>query len=353
MPEGSAETEKNDKLPTAGEVVTTKHHRYDTVKLLGKGGFGAVYMVKREDGEVFAMKCETTDVKKLVLSMDCKVLRGTFLIQSPHFCAVLDRGKVADRFRFLVMKLVGKNLWDLRIEREPPKFTMNTSLKAAEQCMMAIQDLHSVGFLHRDIKPGNFAIGRPETNEHHTIFMLDFGLCRKFVGESQVKDLRMPRSQAPFRGTTRYASQAALKTQEQSRKDDMEAWLYMVAEWTTGALPWRRLKGTDKDDVLRWKEDIRGELHDEFLEGLPKKEFSEIMRYIDTLEYQNIPDYEFVYYCLSHAAKTQGCGPTDPLDWDPGNKYHGPTPADREKKQKVAVAEGKYNQKQSKDSKDF
>ena len=52
--------------------------------------------------------------------------------------------------------------------------------------------------------------------------MLDFGLCRKFVGDAEQKDLRMPRASAPFRGTTRYAAIAALRQMEQSRKDDIE-----------------------------------------------------------------------------------------------------------------------------------
>ncbi|KAK6014755.1 hypothetical protein OSTOST_19855, partial [Ostertagia ostertagi] len=36
------------------------------------------------------------------------------------------------------------------------------------------------GFLHRDIKPPNFAIGREEDNSQQTIFILDFGLCRRY-----------------------------------------------------------------------------------------------------------------------------------------------------------------------------
>uniref|UniRef100_A0A183GNP9 Protein kinase domain-containing protein n=1 Tax=Heligmosomoides polygyrus TaxID=6339 RepID=A0A183GNP9_HELPZ len=75
---------------------------------------------------------------------------------------------------------LGTNLWDLRVERETMRFTLNTALKAAEQCLICIEELHRLGYLHRDIKPGNFAIGREETNEHHIIFMLDFGLARKY-----------------------------------------------------------------------------------------------------------------------------------------------------------------------------
>ncbi|KAK6038131.1 hypothetical protein COOONC_24364, partial [Cooperia oncophora] len=56
------------------------------------------------------------------------------------------------------------------------------------------------------------------------------------------KDVRVPREVAPFRGTTRYAPIAAMKQIEQSRKDDLEGWMYMVVEWTSGGLPWRKYK---------------------------------------------------------------------------------------------------------------
>ncbi|KHJ99440.1 hypothetical protein OESDEN_00583 [Oesophagostomum dentatum] len=57
----------------------------------------------------------------------------------------------------------------------------NRSQKATgtEKCVFSAV-WKQLGFLHRDIKPGNFAIGRQDTNEHHIIYMLDFGLCRKF-----------------------------------------------------------------------------------------------------------------------------------------------------------------------------
>uniref|UniRef100_A0A915CJI7 Protein kinase domain-containing protein n=1 Tax=Parascaris univalens TaxID=6257 RepID=A0A915CJI7_PARUN len=316
--------ELSPKLPKQGETFKTKKAHYETLKLLGKGGFGAVYEVRRlSDGDVFAMKCELIDVRKRVLIMDCNVLRGAQCLGSKHFCEIYDRGKQPERFRFLIMKLVGRNLWDLRVERRQQRFTLNTALKAAEQCLECIEHLHKIGFLHRDIKPGNFAIGRPENNEHHTIFMLDFGLCRQF--STADKDLRLPREMAPFRGTTRYASITALKQLEQSRKDDVESWFYVTVEWTTGALPWKKLRGPDKDEVLRWKEEVReGEALDHFLKDCPKREFSTILAYIDTLEYESIPDYDHIYYCIQHAAKANGIAVDEPLDWDPQHRYHGP-----------------------------
>ncbi|OZC11203.1 hypothetical protein X798_01619 [Onchocerca flexuosa] len=306
-----ADKKLSEKLPQPGEIIVTKKAEYESIKLLGKGGFGAVYQVKRlSDAAVFAMKCELMDVRKRVLLMDCTVLRGAQSLGSKHFCEIIDRGKQPTRFRFIIMKLVGRNLWDLRIERPNQRFTLNTALKAAEQCLEAIEHLHTVGFLHRDIKPGNFAIGRPEANEHHTIFMLDFGLCRQFSSGS--KDLRLPRATAPFRGTTRYASIAALRQMEQSRKDDVESWLYITVEWTAGSLPWRKLKGPDKEEVLQWKEEVReGEAMDDFFKQCPKREFSTIMKICLNNKYFSVLSANQIAI-------------DDPLDWDPDHKYHGP-----------------------------
>lgn len=33
----------------------------------------------------------------------------------------------------------------------------------------------------RDVKPGNFCVGRPEDKEVRKIFILDFGMARKYV----------------------------------------------------------------------------------------------------------------------------------------------------------------------------
>ncbi|KAI1694330.1 tau-tubulin kinase like protein Asator [Ditylenchus destructor] len=68
-------------------------------------------------------------------------------------------------------------------------------------CKLALE--HGIGYLHRDIKPGNYTIGRAELNELRKVYILDFGLARKFTNEQGV--IRRPRQAVGFRSTVRYA----------------------------------------------------------------------------------------------------------------------------------------------------
>lgn len=42
----------------------------------------------------------------------------------------------------------------------------------------------------RDVKPGNYTIGRPELNELRKVYVLDFGMCRKFTNAQVSKSKR-------------------------------------------------------------------------------------------------------------------------------------------------------------------
>ncbi|EGT56566.1 hypothetical protein CAEBREN_32578 [Caenorhabditis brenneri] len=310
--------------------ITTAKDTYELVTELGQGSFGAVYgVIRQSDKKGFALKCESVNMKRSMLPHEANVLLALNLLKSPHFVEMVDHGTVRGRFLFVVIKLVGKNLWDVRVSLEEKKFSLTTALLIAEQTLAGLRDLHRVGWLHRDLKPPNFCIGREGDESFHTVFILDFGLCRKVAMKG--KDIRVPRKECAFRGTTRYASIAAHDGKEQSRKDDVEAWWYMVAEMMVIDLPWKAIRGTERETVRSMKWRLRED--EEFMKFLFRKccyeQMNTILLYLDSLNYHSIPDYDFVYRHIKCATIVYKCDLTECPDWDPKGrdekkKYRGP-----------------------------
>jgi serine/threonine protein kinase len=57
---------------------------------------------------------------------------------------------------------------------------MGTAMSAGIQMLEALEDLHSAGYLHRDVKPHNYTV---EKGEGHRIYLVDFGISRAYANE--------------------------------------------------------------------------------------------------------------------------------------------------------------------------
>lgn len=92
------------------------------------------------------------------------------------------------------------------------------------QLMERIQYVHSKKFLHRDIKPDNFLIGKTwaKVGSHskaNVIYLIDFGLAKKYIGKD---GKHIPyRDNKLLTGTARYASLNTHIGIEQGRRDDI------------------------------------------------------------------------------------------------------------------------------------
>lgn len=58
------------------------------------------------------------------------------------------------------------------------RFALTTALRLGVQTLNRIETLHETGWLSRDIKANNFAIGLKDDNQ--TVYILDFGFARRF-----------------------------------------------------------------------------------------------------------------------------------------------------------------------------
>uniref|UniRef100_A0A1I8ELW9 non-specific serine/threonine protein kinase n=1 Tax=Wuchereria bancrofti TaxID=6293 RepID=A0A1I8ELW9_WUCBA len=117
-----------------------------------------------------------------VLKLEAYVL-GKLSSATKNTIRLLHSGK-RPKYSFIVMTLCGPDLTFLRkmkginrIKRDDDHFSFETTLRIAVQCLFAIKMLHEIGFVHRDVKPGNMVIGI-NGRDCRTIFMIDYGnLC--------------------------------------------------------------------------------------------------------------------------------------------------------------------------------
>uniref|UniRef100_A0A914CPJ5 Protein kinase domain-containing protein n=1 Tax=Acrobeloides nanus TaxID=290746 RepID=A0A914CPJ5_9BILA len=143
----------------------------------------------------------------------------------------------APHFRYLIMELGGMNLRELKKDTEYDQFRIDTSLWIAKKMIEALKLLHDLGWVHRDVKPANFCIGRGWQGNRR-LYIVDFGISRKF---KQLDGQPMkPRKRCSFRGTLRYSSIRTQQNEEAGPSDDLWSVWYVAVENMTGQLPWRR-----------------------------------------------------------------------------------------------------------------
>jgi serine/threonine protein kinase len=59
----------------------------------------------------------------------------------------------------MVMELIGYDLDDIKHKMKEKKFSLKTVMMIALQIVDRLEALHSIGYIHRDVKPDNMAIG--------------------------------------------------------------------------------------------------------------------------------------------------------------------------------------------------
>lgn len=297
-------TTATEDLLQVGQVVK---ERFKVLKKIGGGGFGEIYeatdLVSRES---VALKLESARQVKQVLKMEVAVLKK--LQGRDHVCRFIGCGR-NERYNYVVMSLQGKNLAELRRSQARGCFSLSTTLRLAAQILHAIEAIHDVGFLHRDIKPSNFAMGKHPN--HRKVYMLDFGLARQYTTASG--EVRQPRSAAGFRGTVRYASINAHKNKEMGRHDDLWSLFYMVVEFVSGQLPWRKTKDKEQVGIMKDKYD-----HTNLLKNLPS-EFRAFLEHIQTLDYFDQPDYNMMSNLMDQCMRRKNVRDSDPYDWEKAN----------------------------------
>uniref|UniRef100_A0A0N5BKB0 non-specific serine/threonine protein kinase n=1 Tax=Strongyloides papillosus TaxID=174720 RepID=A0A0N5BKB0_STREA len=232
--------------------------QFRVLRLLGQGGFGAVYLVEEVNTKgKYAVKTELIPGKhdkfqprllwEETILLEIQALQDEN--QKKHFIKIVDRGTFPP-LRYMLMTLVGKSLYDLQVQQKNRRFSDNTCWRIAEQTLEALEAFHNAGFVHRDIKPQNYTIGGEGRED--IIYLLDFGLVRCYTGKQFTHGLI---DRPNFAGTIKYCSRSAHLSVFQYPKDDFESWVISIMNFhNQGSIFWSR--ETDLIEIKHMKMDL-------------------------------------------------------------------------------------------------
>ncbi|KAJ1962920.1 Serine/threonine-protein kinase [Dipsacomyces acuminosporus] len=149
---------------------------FQTVKVIGRGAFGEVRLVqKRDTGKIFAMKIlRKNDMIKKDQLAHVRAERDVLAESDSLWVVQLYFSFQDTRNLYLIMEfLPGGDLMTMLIKYDI--FPEDVTRFYMAECILALEDVHRLGFIHRDIKPDNILIDK----DGH-IKLSDFGLSTGF-----------------------------------------------------------------------------------------------------------------------------------------------------------------------------
>ena len=215
-------------------------------------------------------------------------------------------------YNVMVIDLLGKSLEDL-FNDTGRRFSLKTALMLADQLLCRLEIIHTKCFIHRDIKPDNFLVGRG--SRRHMVYVIDFGLAKLY------RDPRTHRH-IPYRegknltGTARYASINTHMGIEQSRRDDLESLGYVLMYFLRGSLPWQGLKANTKQQKYERILEKKIQTSTEMLcKGFPA-EFRSYFEHIRSLRFDDRPDYDYLKRLFRELFFRKGYSYDNIFDWE-------------------------------------
>ena len=273
-------------LPQEEQIV---FDHYKILHQLGKGSFGTVFSgINLETNEKVAIKTEQVSDKTHCMLLEAEATKLNKLqnhkgIPKLHFFGKTEKKNI------LVMELLGRTLNELFVHCNK-KFTLLTVCLLGCEMLKLIEFIHEKTFIHRDIKPDNFMMGKDEKED--VLYLIDFGLSKRYIS---TKGVHIPyKTGKSMTGTARYCSVFTHEGIEQSRRDDLESIGYVLIYFLKGSLPWQGIKIKEGDKHYEKIGTVKKNTSiDELCKGFPD-EFKTYFNYVKNLKFEEAPNYNLL-----------------------------------------------------------
>ena len=164
----------------ASIVDTVLDGQYQMEALLGKGGMGAVYRARHILlGDRVAIKVLPPDVRTNAewLRRFRREGQAARRFRHPNSVTVYDLRTAADGTIYMVMEYVEGHTLDHELKKHG-RFTAAEAFEILTPIMSVLDTAHSMGVVHRDLKPDNIMIGHAPDNNAPVVKLLDLGIAK-------------------------------------------------------------------------------------------------------------------------------------------------------------------------------
>lgn len=302
---------EDDEDQFIGQILFNK---YKLIKKIGQGCFGSIYEAQLiGTNKYYAIKFEDMNQSQYMLENESYFLSYLNIPQIPKFKSFGYTGS----FMVLIMELLGKSLDNILNEIPNKKLSLRCVCNIAYQLLTILELIHDSSIIHRDIKPGNIAVGGGERSKY--IYLLDFGLS------AQYRDINT-KKHFPFNegnkliGNARYSSINSLKGGTQSPRDDLESLGYLLIYLLLGKLPWQGYVSHSKEDKYYKIKQIKEKTTPEQLcQGLPNL-LANYINYTRSLKYEDEPNYNYLKKLFLSMLDYKGLKFDFFYDWNKGQQ---------------------------------
>lgn len=206
-----------------------------SVRELGRGGMGVVYLAERADDEFR----QVAALKVMRAGADAEDLAARFQrerqilanLRHPHIAQLYDGGRSEEGVPFLAMEYVAGDRLDDWCDARC--LSIDRRLDLFRTVCQAVQHAHQSLVIHRDLKPANILV-----TEDGVVKLLDFGIAKLLPDPANGPDSAPDITRTAFHAfTPQYSSPEQIRNQVVTTATDVYALGVVLYELLTGRRP--------------------------------------------------------------------------------------------------------------------
>jgi len=211
--------------------------RYETIRLLGEGGMGRVYLARQLDlGRQVVVKVMHDHIAADARFRD-RFARETLLMarfQHPFSVTLYDASLNDPQGPCIVMEYVRGVTLDTVLANNNGRLNPVRVGRILRQLCEVLQAAHAVGIVHRDLKPANLMVVDADT-PYELLKVMDFGLA-KLVSSEAFNNVTSPNTEFAV-GTPGYMCPEQARGEVMDHRGDLYSVGVILYEMLTGQLP--------------------------------------------------------------------------------------------------------------------